>query len=241
MARSPLPHDHRRGDQVLYRAPFRTPGRRPWLEAEVLEASPHELLLLLRQGPRAGETLRFQFGGPGRVRALSLREQQERQQQAAARRPARTEGPTVEGPALALLRAAAPQPAPLPTLRPVRVPPRAVPRPEPPAQCASYLALVRTRPCCGCSAPAPSEAHHDGPRGVGQRCSDFLTIPLCRSCHRQITDAGTLPGRDRATTMLLVLTTQRILLERWCRLVQQQRAAEAAAAIPVPLWARSAS
>lgn len=235
----PFSHNHARGDQVLYRAPFRSRGRRPWLAAEVLEVSPHELLLLLREGPRAGETLRLQLGGAGQVRPLTLREQQERQQQAAARRPARTEGATVEGPALALLRAAAPQPAPLPILRPVL--PRAVPRPEPPLRSASYLAMVRAWPCCGCGRPAPSEAHHAGRRGVGQKASDLLTVPLCRPCHQRVTDTGSLPGLDRDGTLLRVVTAQRDLLARWVARALQERAAEAAAAIPVPLLARRAS
>ena len=96
----------------------------------------------------------------------------------------------------------------LPPVRPVRrdgSPLRDFPKPAPPARSPEYLAYVRSYPCCSCpeegaSHPAevPSEAHHQGRRGVGQKCSDFRCVPLCGLCHLDYTDNGTLPGRDRA-------------------------------------------
>lgn len=55
----------------------------------------------------------------------------------------------------------------------------------------AYLALVRQQPCCaaylgGCEGPI--EADHVGRRGLGQKCSDYETIALCRLHHRQRTD-----------------------------------------------------
>lgn len=77
--------------------------------------------------------------------------------------------------------------------------------------------------------------------GVGQKASDLLTVPLCRPCHQRVTDTGSLPGLDRDGTLLRVVTAQRDLLARWVARALQDRAAEAAAAIPVPLLARRAS
>lgn len=87
-----------------------------------------------------------------------------------------------------------------PALRLVRTepaPPHPVPRPEPPWRSPEHLVLVRQQPCCGCGAAAPSDPHHFGERGVGQRCSDLLTVPLCRRCHDLVTDGRGTPGRHR--------------------------------------------
>jgi hypothetical protein len=49
---------------------------------------------------------------------------------------------------------------------------------------AEYLRWIRTQSCRGCGRCAPSEAHHAGKRGLGQRAHDHTAIPLCRDCHR---------------------------------------------------------
>lgn len=48
-----------------------------------------------------------------------------------------------------------------------------------------HLARVKTLPCSCCGQSAPSDAHHirEG-QGMGQRASDWLAIPLCKSCHQ---------------------------------------------------------
>ena len=49
-----------------------------------------------------------------------------------------------------------------------------------------YLAKVRKLPCCVCSEPAPSQAHHlkcTGERGIGKKSSNKQTVPLCNECH----------------------------------------------------------
>lgn len=56
-------------------------------------------------------------------------------------------------------------------------------RPEAPARADHYLAFVRELPCARCKAPPPSDPHHFGPRGVGEKCDDYRTVPLCRLCH----------------------------------------------------------
>lgn len=66
----------------------------------------------------------------------------------------------------------------------------------------NYLNFIRTRPCVCCyaelirseigpegvlsvCAPRPtSEAAHVGPRGLGQKCPDRQTVPLCAQHHR---------------------------------------------------------
>jgi hypothetical protein len=56
-------------------------------------------------------------------------------------------------------------------------------KPKGPARAPHYLAFVRALPCSGCLHPAPSDPHHHGPRGVGQKTDDYRTTPLCRLCH----------------------------------------------------------
>ena len=119
--------------------------------------------------------------------------------------------------------------------RPVRLPSRPAPRPAVP--CASYLAIVQASPCCGCGAPAPSENKTSNDR----RRSDFLVIPLCGSCHRQLTEEFTLPGRDRHATMDFVQEMQTTFFERWWRQVRGLRAQKHRGFVTVPLWNQRAS
>lgn len=78
---------------------------------------------------------------------------------------------------------------------------RAQPKPPAPRRSKSYLAFVRKLDCCNCGTPGPSDPHHEGKRGVGQKTSDMLVIPLCRRCHSAITDKNQLPrcvdGKDK--------------------------------------------
>ena len=67
-------------------------------------------------------------------------------------------------------------------------------KPEPPEKCEAWLKYVRTLPCCNCGQSAPSEAHHEGKKGVAQKVRDTLAVPLCVVCHRVLTDANTLPN-----------------------------------------------
>lgn len=127
-----------------------------------------------------------------------------------------------------------------PALRVVRTGPaelHAVPAPRPRYRSGAYLAFVRTHPCCRCAAPDPSDAHHQGARGVGQKADDYLTVPLCRPCHQEVTDTGALPGLDRGATELLILRTQVALLSDW------SHSAEALVAdhVDVPVLRRCAS
>ena len=49
-----------------------------------------------------------------------------------------------------------------------------------------YLAKIRKLPCCVCSEPAPSQAHHlkcTGERGIGKKSSNRWAVPLCNDCH----------------------------------------------------------
>lgn len=72
----------------------------------------------------------------------------------------------------------------------------AQPKPQKAARSAAYLDFVRSLPCCNpiCRAAPQSEAHHEGRRGVGQKCSDFLCVPLCHRCHDAVTNKHALPS-----------------------------------------------
>lgn len=67
---------------------------------------------------------------------------------------------------------------------------RPVMKPQKPARSPAYLAWVRRQACCNCFARGPSDPHHEGPHGLGQKTSDFNCVPLCRACHRQLTDSA---------------------------------------------------
>ena len=105
----------------------------------------------------------------------------------------------------------------------------------PPARSPRYLTYVQAEPCCGCDAPAPSEAHHEGPRGVSQKASDFLTAPLCWRCHHAVTATHALPGRSQGETRALIHQIQAALLARWAaaREAEAEREAEQVAQVPI--------
>lgn len=55
-----------------------------------------------------------------------------------------------------------------------------------PSRSRAHLAFVRTLPCCVCGRTRGVEAAHaSGSRGMGQKCSDLDTMPLCRLHHEE--------------------------------------------------------
>jgi hypothetical protein len=57
---------------------------------------------------------------------------------------------------------------------------------------AAYLAWIRTLCCAVCGRPFGVEAAHTsvlGPRGLGQKSSDYSAIPLCLGHHRGDADS----------------------------------------------------
>ena len=83
--------------------------------------------------------------------------------------------------------------SPLKRTRFVRKPPKARRGPD---RCPAYLAWIRTLPCAVCRKEANAyfriEAAHTnvlGPRGFGQKSSDFSAIPLCLWHHRGNADS----------------------------------------------------
>lgn len=85
---------------------------------------------------------------------------------------------------------------------------------RPPLRSPAYLAFVREQPCCVCRAPAPSDPHHFGPRGIGQKTDDRRTAPLCADCHRCFHDTGSLPGLSRVEAECVLYRAQVDLLLR---------------------------
>lgn len=66
---------------------------------------------------------------------------------------------------------------------------KVTPRPKAkPFRSAKYLKHIRSLPCCNCGYPV-SEAHHVETGGMGTKCGDDLTVPLCgpsgRGCHQK--------------------------------------------------------
>lgn len=92
-----------------------------------------------------------------------------------------------------------------------------VPKPAKPSRSKDYLAFVREHACAGCRAAGPSDPHHFGARGMGQKTDDHRTVPLCRRCHDHFHDHGRLPHMDPPTTKLLLMQRQLDLLVEWAR------------------------
>lgn len=90
---------------------------------------------------------------------------------------------------------------------------KAQPKPSQPLRDKRYLAYVREQPCCSCQSPGPSDPHHFGPHGMGQKTDDYRTSPLCRKCHDHWHDHGALPDMDRCESgMLLVMAQVRLMI-----------------------------
>jgi len=51
---------------------------------------------------------------------------------------------------------------------------------------ARYLAWIRSLPCMICHTTITCDPHHIVTGGVGQKCSDYWTVPLCRKCHDRV-------------------------------------------------------
>ena len=90
-----------------------------------------------------------------------------------------------------------------------------LPKPEPPLRSRPYLDWVRAKPCSSCTADGPSDPHHYGHRGIGQKASDLLVVPLCRRCHDHFHDHRMLPGTSLIQTRVFLLATQVSLLSDW--------------------------
>lgn len=53
-----------------------------------------------------------------------------------------------------------------------------------PAKDSAYLTFIRRFPCVCCCSARRVEAAHIGPRGLKQKTSDCLALPLCFTCHQ---------------------------------------------------------
>jgi hypothetical protein len=63
-----------------------------------------------------------------------------------------------------------------------------------------YLTFIRAQPCVVCESmgmtqTSRTEAAHVGVRGLGQKCSDHDTLPLCELHHSRGTDSHHRLGR----------------------------------------------
>jgi hypothetical protein len=91
------------------------------------------------------------------------------------------------------------------------------PKPRPRWRSAEYLKFVGEHDCCGCGAPAPSDAHHWGgsQKGMGLKIDDARTCPVCRRCHDCFHSTGRLPGFNKDETIVIFLRAQVTLLVEW--------------------------
>jgi hypothetical protein len=103
------------------------------------------------------------------------------------------------------------------------------PKPQEPARSVPYMRWVKRHDCMHCGAFMPSDSDHYGDRGMGQKCSDFLTVALCRKCHDARTATNCLPGRTRAETHQIMLGAQAVLIQESLELLPLEVRVEALA------------
>lgn len=97
-----------------------------------------------------------------------------------------------------------------------------VPKPTTPRD-EDYLAHVRRHPCCSCGTTENICAHHVAGGGMGAKCSDYLTAPLCATCHSWWHAKAELPsmasphplGVDAAKAVMWEFAAR--CLEEWVR------------------------
>ena len=143
------------GDLVEYREGFRAPC---WRRGYVREIARHIYKI---EALSSGRVVTIKVGGKGRkgtVRELTGRDLVEAVE-ATRLLPAL---PSAVGVTLRVLQGGASV---------------AVPRPRSRFRSPAYLAEVRARPCCNCGAAGPSDPHHAGQHGVGQKADDYTAIP----------------------------------------------------------------
>lgn len=74
----------------------------------------------------------------------------------------------------------------------------------------AYRAWISSMPCCICYRrshklypqtafvyPSQSQCHHIEAGGMGTKCSDHLTVPLCWKHHRQAHDLGRIRIKEK--------------------------------------------
>lgn len=59
----------------------------------------------------------------------------------------------------------------------------------------AYRAFIRSQPCICCGSRRYVECAHVGIRGMGQKCSDYDTLPLCSAHHVQGPESHHVLGR----------------------------------------------
>lgn len=63
--------------------------------------------------------------------------------------------------------------------------------------------------------PGPVELHHHGSSGMGQKCSDWLVVPLTTEEHREYHDTGAIAPHTAEQTRRALAEWQRDSLSRW--------------------------
>jgi len=89
---------------------------------------------------------------------------------------------------------------------------------KPPERSQTYLDFIRGKSCCSCGA-VKTEPHHWAPKGrgggMGSKCSDYRTVPLCRKCHDYWHSTGAVPTESIVGTRQLFANCQLDYLIEW--------------------------
>ena len=78
-----------------------------------------------------------------------------------------------------------------------------------------YLEFIREQRCIICHS-SPCEPHHVDTGGVGMKCSDYLTVPLCWTHHKEIHRIGKQTFVEKHRINLYHCISQ--LMVRWLRI-----------------------
>lgn len=70
-----------------------------------------------------------------------------------------------------------------------------------PVKDCDYLKFIRRFPCVACGKSRRVEAAHLGPRGLSQKTSDCMALPLCFTCHQDGKNALHKVGPERFQIM----------------------------------------
>lgn len=87
-----------------------------------------------------------------------------------------------------------------------------------------YINEIRLKPCAFCFREGPSDPHHYGPGGMGTKCSDYRTIPLCRAHHDEWHSTRKIAPFDVERTKLELLKSQVTSLVEWIERLESRGA-----------------
>jgi len=76
----------------------------------------------------------------------------------------------------------------------------------------AFMAMVGEEPSCLLCASRLVELHHHGRKGLSQKVSHFMVVPLCHDCHMRWHDSGALFYTREQADAIMVRAQVRLLV-----------------------------